>query len=271
MLNQQIIQQKLLHLGNDTPLDLYLFETIDSTNRFLKTLPPTTIPLTISCCIAEMQTAGRGRFGRAWYSPFAENIYCSVRWRFTKEPAALSGLSLVVSLSVVAMLANVSITQGVRIKWPNDILWNDKKLSGVLIEIIEKNQHGTDVVIGIGLNVNSNLPQSPDHAKPWCSLIDITGQPFDRNELLARLIDQLQRDLTQFNLEGFSAFITRWKNVDYLVHKRITVSHHTTTIEGKATGINNQGQLLIEDPLMKIHVLSSGDPSLMLINKTTED
>lgn len=261
MINQQIIQSVLNRLGDNTQLNLHLFESIDSTNRFLKELPPSP-PSTLSFCVAETQTAGRGRFGRHWYSPFGENIYCSFRWPYQGKLSALSGLSLVVSLAILAMLNSLSIADDIQIKWPNDLLWHEKKLCGTLIEMVGEHKQRVDVIIGIGLNVNSILPPSPDLAKPWCSLIDITGKKLDRNELIARLINQLQKHLAQFITDGFSAFMARWQRVDYLYDQMITVLHHTEIIEGRAKGINEVGQLLLVDKRGTMHELSSGDTSL---------
>ena len=261
MINQQIIQSVLNRLGDNTQLNLHLFESIDSTNRFLKELPRS-LPSTLSCCVAETQTAGRGRFGRHWHSPFGEHIYCSFRWPYQGKLSALSGLSLVVSLAILAMLNSLSIADDIQIKWPNDLLWHGKKLCGTLIEMVGEHNQRLDVIIGIGLNVNSVIPPSPGLVNPWCSLIDITGKKLDRNELIGRLINQLQQHLAQFITDGFAAFMARWQRVDYLYDQMITVLHHTDIIEGRAKGVNAVGQLRLVDKRGAIQELSSGDTSL---------
>src|SRR3990167_1780942 len=135
MLNALTIKQHLKKLNVNIPLQLHLFDSIDSTNRFLKDLIPNN---GIDVCCAESQTHGRGRFGRTWYSPFGENIYFSIRWHFNRPFSQLSGLSLVVSMAIMAVLQDLNI-QGVQIKWPNDLLWQDKKLCGSLIEALNEN------------------------------------------------------------------------------------------------------------------------------------
>ena len=212
-----------------------------------------------------MQTHGRGRFGRHWYSPFGENIYFSSRWHFDCDLSRLSGLSLVVSLAILAMLNDAGIEDNISVKWPNDILWQDKKLSGNLIEVIAESNSGADVVIGIGLNVNSNTDdaiesRSPD--KPWCSLYDITGNCIDRNELIANLIVHLHQHLDNFMQKGFDFFINKWQQVDYLRNKMITVSHLSGLLKGMAKGVNETGQLVLVDEMDVTHHLSSGDTSL---------
>src|SRR5690606_12851590 len=108
-------------------------DILDSTNRFLKDLPTKKI---LSICCTEMQTSGQGRFGRKWHSPYAENIYCSSLWTLPCSLSQLSGLSLIISLSLVHMLSENHIHDNIAIKWPNDILWKGKKLAGILIEVV---------------------------------------------------------------------------------------------------------------------------------------
>ncbi len=161
-----MIQQQLSTTPFNKPINIHVLDTVDSTNRFLKDLPASD---DIDVCCAETQTQGRGRFGRSWHSPYGENIYCSIRWRFDCDFSKLSGSSLVVSLAVLAALKDIS--PEIRIKWPNDLLWHGKKLCGSLIEVVGQ----SDVVIGIGINVNA-IPND----QSWCSLYEITGQHDDR-------------------------------------------------------------------------------------------
>lgn len=265
LLNESIIRHYLTTQQFEHPIDFHLFTTIDSTNRFLKELPSHNI---MQVCCAEMQTAGRGRFNRHWYSPFGENIYFSSRWQFNGDLSQLSGLSLVISLAILETLKNTSVQEEIYVKWPNDILWNTKKLCGNLIEVIAESHGHMDVIIGIGLNVNSctNLfegtPKSNLPEKPWCSLFEITGHALDRNLIIANLILQLNKHITLFMQEGFGAFIKKWHQVDYLQGKMITVSHTTGLVNGFAKGVNEIGQLILTDEQDKTHYLSSGDTSL---------
>ena len=259
LLDSHAISNQLdLHAFNK-PLHFHLFATLDSTNRYLKELPHSD---SINICCAEMQTAGRGRFGRDWYSPFGENIYCSSRWHFDCDLSRLSGLSLVVSLAIMATLHQVGMKDDILVKWPNDILWHGKKLCGSLIEVIAESNSGADVVIGIGLNVNSITDDHPLPEKPWCSLHDITKKYIDRNVLVAHLITYLNRYLQEFMLEGFAAFTERWSEVDYLKNQHITVSNLNKPIHGIAMGVNENGQLILMDDEGTTHYLSSGDATL---------
>jgi len=262
LLNEQTIRDQLNKRNFNQAVYFHLFASLDSTNHFLKQLPNS---LAIDVCCAETQTDGRGRFGRSWHSPFGENIYCSSRWHFDSDLSALSGLSLVVSLAIIATLNEFGIDEAARIKWPNDILWQNKKLCGCLIEISAESNSGADVVIGIGLNVNSATKDHPLPDKPWCSLYEMTGNYFDRNLLMACLITQLHKHIQRFVADGFPAFMAEWQPLDYLQDQLITVSHPTGPIVGKAAGVNESGQLILIDDKGIKHYLSSGDTSLQSI------
>lgn len=264
LLNSSTIFEHLSCHSFEKTIHFHMYANLDSTNRLLKDLPSSTA---IEICCTEMQTAGRGRFGRHWFSPFGENIYCSSRWHFDCDLARLSGLSLAVSLAIVAALKDFGIHEDIRVKWPNDIYWQNKKLCGNLIEIIAESNGTTDIVIGTGLNVNSNtaLPQSaetPD--KPWCSLFDICGQYSDRNVLISYIIMNLEQYLDEFVLNGFLPLMTQWHSLDYLFDKMITVSQAVATLSGRACGVNEAGQLILTDKTGKTHYLSSGDTSIRL-------
>lgn len=233
---------------------LHLFESIDSTNRFLKDLAPSNL---IDICCTEMQTAGYGRFGRHWYSPYAENIYCSSRWPLGEHKERLAGLSLILSLAMLAALKEFGIHDEIRIKWPNDIYWMNKKLCGTLIEMTQ-----SDIIIGIGLNVNSLASSNAPPNDSWCSLREISGVGIDRNLLIACIINKLDIFLTEFLLQGLSAFFDRWNEVDYLKGKLIQVSSIIGRIEGTAQGIDSKGQLVVVDKERVTHYLSAGDASL---------
>ncbi len=259
MLNKAIILQNLQAASFNKPVHVHVVDSLDSTNCFLKDLPASGA---IEVCCAEMQTQGRGRFGRYWHSPFGENIYCSTRVHFDCDLSQLSGLSLVVSMAVLAMLEQAGVGDDVRIKWPNDVLWHDKKLCGNLIEVMVS----SDVVIGIGLNVNSMVNEQALIDKPWCSLYEITGHHFDRNTLIAQLIIKLDQHLNQFMTHGFASFISQWQEIDYLHGQLITVSQPSGNLCGKANGVNEAGQLILIDETGLVHYLSSGETSLSLMS-----
>lgn len=241
LLSKTEILKWLVENGFKKPLKLHLFSSIDSTNTYLKTLP---ISTEIEICCSETQTQGRGRLGRTWHSPSEENIYCSGRWR-VKDLNKVSALSLVCSLAVIDVLKEFDITD-LKIKWPNDILWNDKKLCGNLVELISENKNEYLAVIGIGLNVNSDTLKHSLPDKEWCSLYEITGIHHNRNQLISAIVCKLDSYLDKLWTYGFSIFLNEWEKYDYLKNNILEVKHHQTTIKGKACGITEQGNLILE-------------------------
>ena len=143
--------------------------------------------------VSEEQTQGRGRRDNVWHSPANKNIYYSLSWRFQKPPAELQHLSIDVANIVVQVLSDYGVNN-LQIKWPNDILANNKKLSGILIDSVSANKGYTDVVIGIGINVE--LEQKYHHQ--WTDINSNRDQPADRNVLIGLLSNALIADLSSF-------------------------------------------------------------------------
>lgn len=259
LLEEQAIRSALEQKAVAQTVRLHLPTVIDSTNRYLKDLPASP---GLDICCAELQTQGRGRFDRRWHSPFGENIYCSTRWQLPCDLAKLSGLSLVTSLAILAALKEISPSPPIKIKWPNDILWGDKKLCGSLIEIIAESNGNAQVIIGIGLNVNTDTKNQTLPDKSWCSLYEITEQYFDRNRLIAGLVRYLALYIDKFIHHDLNAFMEEWNQSDYLAAQWVTVNQSSGAISGSACGITTAGQLIVQDKQGTKHYLSSGDASL---------
>lgn len=274
LLDEAIIRKNITPKKLNDLFTLHLFDCIDSTNLYLKT---NYSQKDVNICSAEMQTNGRGRFSRNWYSPFAKNIYLSYRLNLQKSTKELSSLSLVVGLIVIKTLVEFNIAQDISIKWPNDILWQEKKLAGVLIELpilnhkdITKKPHEIPIIIGIGLNVNSSpkdILENNTINKPWCSIFDITNNYFDRNIIIAKLISNLNKYISIFSMSGFMKFQSLWHEFDYLFSKEIVVEQITARISGKACGVNEFGELILRDSKGKYVTLNSGETSIKDINK----
>lgn len=243
--------------GLKSRVDLTLFESIASTNDFLLTAPRSRVP---SVCIAEMQTAGRGRLGRAWVSPFGRNIYLSLRFHFQKDISELSGLSLMVSLSILSALKSLGLS--LRVKWPNDVVCEQGKLSGTLIELKAESNGGCEAVIGIGVNVNLPAKSVKGITQAWTSLQQLTGQIHDRHALITNLINVLLADLKQFEADGFQAFQTEWMQHDYYAKKMVRLSFGSSAVIGVALGVNPLGHLLLQLSNGKTQAFASGDVSL---------
>ncbi|HFC93508.1 MAG TPA: biotin--[acetyl-CoA-carboxylase] ligase [Leucothrix mucor] len=225
--------------NKNTPHTIHLFNSLDSTNTWLKQNG--------ACgdiCLAEQQTAGKGRRGNQWLSPKAENIYLSLNWCFATMPAHLSLLSLVVGLSIVKALQQIGLSEH-GVKWPNDIYWQGLKMGGILIESVTsaKQTTGLSVVIGIGLNIN--MPESLGEKidQPWVSLSKILGKQIDRNQLLALLLEQLIVDLQDFEPFDVTQFEKQWQQWDVLQGQSVRVLRQHEELAGTVQGLDAQGRI----------------------------
>jgi BirA family biotin operon repressor/biotin-[acetyl-CoA-carboxylase] ligase len=214
-------------------------------------------------CLAEQQTAGRGRLGRDWFSPFAENIYMSCLHPFNKDLSELAGLSLVVSLAVMRALQQFGVAEEVHVKWPNDILCEGKKISGILIDVQAESHGACHAIIGIGVNVNMRHDDAVKITQPWTSMREAGGEYVDRNKAAAALMNHLQDYLQRFEKEGFAAFIKEWEEAEGMSGKMISVKTQQETIRGQAAGINAQGHLLVKLQDGTVRAFSSGDTTVL--------
>lgn len=259
LLQEDKIVQELYH----QPVRVVCFENVTSTNDYLKVHPAYDKRL-FDVCLAEMQTAGRGRLGRHWVSPFGQNIYLSCRYYVEKDISELGGLSLVAGLSVVAALTTLGI-RDVRVKWPNDVFYQGQKLAGILVEVRAETHMLSEVIIGIGMNVNMEVnaaSQFTEIAQYVTSLAEMQGHYCDRNEIAVVLIKQLLSDVQLFTAEGWAAFTTRWDNVDYLNGKSISLLQGEKRLSGVARGVNENGYLLFQDQEGVSRLFSSGEVSI---------
>jgi len=252
------LDKKIITDSVSVDAEIEISDSLTSTNDYLKSQKPTR---KIQVCLAEEQTAGRGRFDRAWQSPAGQNIYLSLRYPFQKPINELVGLSLVVSLAIVSACQLLKLPQAISVKWPNDVVCAGKKLAGSLIEI-QAQADMASVIIGIGINVNMQHDNENKIDQPWTSLSNILGDVIDRNFLIANLLNTLFSYMQRFEAHGLKNFIDEWRLVDGLFDKIITLSLIDGEISGVAKGINELGQLVLvsEDGVARAY--SSGEVSI---------
>jgi len=225
--------------------DIRVFPALDSTNGYLLQLAERG-EVDAVVCLAECQLAGRGRRGRHWTSPFAANLYLSLLWRFAPPPAALSGLSLAVGVATVRALESLG-ADGVRLKWPNDLLWRERKLAGVLLESCFLGRTAM-VVIGIGLNVAMPGSAREGIDQPWVDLQEVMdGAAPSRNRLAAAILDQLVVVLPVMQHEGLAPLLADWQRLDGLRGRRVALQlPDGTQVAGVVAGIDEQGALRLD-------------------------
>ncbi|PVZ77809.1 biotin--[acetyl-CoA-carboxylase] synthetase [Serratia sp. S1B] len=215
---------------------------IDSTNQYL--LDRITELTSGDACIAEYQQAGRGRRGRQWVSPFGSNLYLSMFWRLEQGPAAAMGLSLVIGIVMAEVLQRLG-AEKVRVKWPNDLYLNDRKLAGILVELIGKTGDAAQLVMGAGINLAMRETNAESIDQRWINLQE-AGINIERNELAANLLNELRYSLRLFEIEGLAPFISRWRDLDNFIDRPVKLLIGEQQVLGISRGIDQQGALLLE-------------------------
>jgi BirA family biotin operon repressor/biotin-[acetyl-CoA-carboxylase] ligase len=241
-----------------------LYKKLPSTNSYLLEQAKNKNSHRAEACLAEQQTAGRGRLGRNWYSPFGQNIYLSLLWWFGSSPNYLNGLNLVIALATLTALKKYGVKNRIGLKWPNDLLWRKRKLAGILIELLPNRSKPSScwAVIGIGLNLNLEQKNGENPVKNSCDLITITKQIPKRNRVAAILIEQLIIALNSYEKHGLDPFIKKWRKVDLTYKKKITLITPQQTITGTSLGISKNGSLILQDQSGKKLLFSAGEISL---------
>ena len=195
--------------------------------------------------VAETQTAGRGRRQRKWISAPGGTLTFSLLWIFEDRAYALAGLSLAVGVSVVRSLHALSLS-GIQLKWPNDLLWQHRKLGGILIETAAGTGNSVSAIIGIGLNLRL-LTQTPKLIDQPATDLESAGLRVDRNELLGRLLYDLHDVLGTFSRDGFVALRPEWERSHAYQDKMVTLDGGgDTQWTGKVMGVNENGALILE-------------------------
>jgi len=227
--------------------------SLDSTNSALQRLP--LVQQHAAAILAEFQSAGRGRRGRQWHSPHGRNLYLSLGWKFKKPLAGLGCLPLVLALSAAQALARAGL-KGHRVKWPNDLLLDGRKFCGCLVEAKGDAKGPCHAVLGVGINVF--MPESEvanEIDQPWT---DLQSQlpTCSRNDLAALLLEELIKQVILFEKQGFSPFRDTWAQMDGLAGRLVNVHSGSSSLQGTARGIDDQGALLLDtgEEVLSLHI-----------------
>ena len=240
-----------------------IFQTIDSTNTYARELAEKN-SVSGLVILAEQQTGGRGRRGKSWVSPFAANIYLSIVWDFEQGAEALEGLSLAVGVAVRRALIAHGV-QGVKLKWPNDIYVEQKKLGGILLEMIGDPAGHCSVVIGVGLNVSMPVSQASAIDQDWTDVAtELQDKLPARNKLAAELISEILPLLSTFQEQGFAAYRDEWQAADAFYGQTAVISTPKQSIAGIVKGVDINGALRLELDSGNIESFIGGELSLRL-------
>ena len=238
-----------------------------STNQYLMEAVRSVNAVYPMVCLAEQQTAGKGRRGREWVSPFGHNIYLSIAWQFLQGGyAAIAGLSLAIGVAVIRALRELGIND-VGLKWPNDILHQSQKLGGILIEVSGETDGLCNVVIGVGLNVFLPESKAQNITQAWTDITTISQATPDRNLLVGVLLNHLFAVLADFEQQGIQAYLNEWRSYDCLQGLPATVLIAQNSIEGIVQGVDDNGLLLLKRHDGLIQTFASGEVSLRRIEQ----
>ena len=231
------------------PYSIHYQPIISSTNEWILQNIPSFKKGDI--CVAEYQTAGRGRRGRQWLSPFAGQIIFSFYWTFDPKKS-IEGLSLVIGLAITEVL-------NVQVKWPNDILLDGRKLGGILVEIANHKNGMLNLVIGVGINVS--LPKQTEISQPYAEVCEIDPD-VERQTLLPKLIQHLYTRLNIFEKNGINMeFQQAWKSYNAFSNSEVNVLTEQGAISGIEQGIDEHGYLKVLCG-NKIQMFNGGEVSL---------
>lgn len=243
------VRQKLTRLS--------ILSAIDSTNAFLMRQEPES---GIAVCFAEYQTAGRGRRGRKWVSPFAGNIYLSLRISNNSGLGVFEGISLAIGVAVARALDKLGVND-VKLKWPNDILWSGKKLGGILIEVVGDPSGTCHLVVGLGINLQTKKSMVQSIDQPWIALDAILPEPPARNRVASCLLNHIVPLLDTYGAQGFSLYKNEWESLNAQANQMVDLHIGANQLTGVMKGVNLSGALLLETD-KGIEIFHGGEVSL---------
>lgn len=247
------------------PGGVHLFDSVDSTNDWsLEELKQGREPPFV--CIADHQSKGRGRRGRHWLSPPAANIYMSLAWHFELSADRLGVLSLAQGVAVIKALDKIGVNNA-WLKWPNDVLINDEKIAGILIETSAVRANSCNAVIGIGVNYQMPENITPDSGMRWTDVAHSACAMLpERNALLAILLNETVSMCRLYQQKSMKILSDIKHELEALNNKAVSVHlENGDQLLGTVLGINDAGELrVLVDGVER--VFNSADVSLKKLN-----
>lgn len=240
LLDYQSILSALSEKNRQFLKKLEIFEVIESTNRYLWQSDIRGF----SACLAEYQTAGRGRQGKSWFSPYASGLCLSIKNTDITMTYPLTGLNIALAVTVARILRYFNV-RDIGLKWPNDLWWHGRKLAGLLLESkIHKNT--CSIVFGIGINIKMSRIDSTKIDQAYVDLHTILVHNISRNVLAGKLIEQCMQTVLNYAENGLFPFLADWQTFDLLKGNQVSLKTGKNIITGLACGINEEGALLVQ-------------------------
>lgn len=236
----------------DLAVRLHVFDHLPSTQQYLKNHANAFYPSSIATayqaelCICDWQTDGSGRRGRSWVSQ-SGNLTMSLLTHSQRNPSALMGLSLVSGISISETIHELTGFP-VNVKWPNDIILCERKLGGILVDLLPQQRSGwMNVVTGLGINYQEDEENLRSLGIGGTSLSEHGEMLPSRDDMIVALVQGLIEAYQIFERDGWVAFADRWKSVDYLKGKVVEIQKSADeNVVGQAAGVAPDGALLVD-------------------------
>ena len=228
----------------ESNIEIFVSQSTESTNDDAKNFLSEQSSL-LSIHTSEQQIAGRGRNGKKWISPKGKNIYLSIGWLSNLKYSQLEGLSLAIGTILASSLGELTQNK-VGIKWPNDLLIEKKKISGILIETIDLNNQ-VGVVIGIGINVHMSKEEGKEIDQQWISLDEVTESINNRNQVIGDVVNRVFQLTSLFTEKGFKPYKSDYESFDMLAGKKCNVNIEGIDKTVDVLGVNDRGEMLVKE------------------------
>ena len=254
-LNVDIIRDFLAKRGTSHPSRIDVLQTVTSTNDYLAELGLAGSGC-VGVCIADQQTQGKGRFGHSWWSPAGVNLYLSMQWDLQQWRTQYEMLGLWLLIAIAQLLEQLGVPE-VKLKWPNDICMDGKKLGGILIERkASPTQHS--LIIGVGLNVAMSQAEEFKETPGWIDLLSAYPDwRLCRNELAAQVVEVLTHTLNTLDDNNPEDLCSAWDRYDSLSNRKVEFLYRDQHKCGEVRGIDIQGQIVMRVNGEDLHLHSA--------------
>lgn len=239
---------------------LFYFQKVESTSAVALELAEKKSPEGTTV-IADYQEHGKGRMGRSWESPPGVNLYLSLILRPPFSPVHGSQMTFLAANAVVKSIKKLPFLTSPEIKWPNDILINNKKVAGILTEMNSEIDRINFIILGIGINLNMPMEMFPAKLTPTATSLYVeSGQKIDRSKFARSLLYEIEKEYDTLKKVGFAPLLKYWKSHAQCNGKRVVVNQlDGETTKGEITSVDDDGALLIKVRSGKVKRIISGD------------
>ena len=243
---------------------IHFYDKVESTNLLAIQLARQDAPEGV-VVLADQQLSGRGRGRRSWHSPEGVGIYCSVILRPHVEPEKGQLITLMAGVSI-AKAIELQTGLSPRVKWPNDVLINDNKVAGILLEAEVSRARIGYAVIGFGINVNNDRADLPEDIKVNASSIRMElKKPVDRGALVIEIFSELEKLYHRFQCGDFSVILEQWRHYSSTLGQRVRIWQEDKATEGHAFDLTENGGLVVKLEEGKQIVFHAGDVEYLRI------